>query len=111
MTVSAVVAGIAGDAQPAAPPLASADGVWVTGLLIGVCLLAGVPMGVALTHPPVQRVTAWTIGSILLAFSFLAGISLGLPYLPSAILILGMGVLARMETELRPLGHTGAGPV
>ena len=106
MTVSAVVAGIAGDAQSVAPPLASANGVWVTALLMGISMLAGVPMGVALTHPPVQRVTAWTIGSMLLGFCLLAGLPLGLPYLPSAILVFGVGVMAKMEPRLRVLGHS-----
>lgn len=104
MTVSAVVAGIAGDARSVAPPLASADGVWVTGLLVGVSMLSGVPMGVALTHPPVQKVTAWTIGFMLLGFCLLAGLSLGLPYLPSAILVFGVAVMASTEPRLRWLG-------
>jgi hypothetical protein len=106
MTVSAVVSGIAGDAQSVAPPLASANGVWVTSLLLGVSILAGVPLGVGLTHPPVQRVTAWTIGLMLLGFCLLAGLALGLPYLPSAILVLGVGVMAKMEGEFRVLGRS-----
>lgn len=104
LTVSAVVAGIAGDARSVAPPLDSANGVWVTGLLVGISMLSGVPMGVALTHPPVQSVTAWTTGSMLLGFCLLAGLSLGLPYLPSAILVFGVAVLATMEPRLRVLG-------
>jgi len=106
MTVSAVVAGIAGDAQSVAPPLASANGVWVTGLLMGISMLAGVPLGVALAHPPVQRVTAWTIGGILLGFCLLAGLSLGLPYLPSAILVFGVAMMAKLEPRLKVLGHS-----
>lgn len=93
MTVSAVVAGIAADAHPAAPPLSSADGVWVTGLLMIISMLSGIPMGVALTHPPVQSATAWTIGSMLLGFCLLSGPALGLPYLPSAILVFGVAVV------------------
>lgn len=104
ITVSAVVAGIAGDARSIAPPLASADGVWVTGLLMGVSMLSGVPVGVALTHPPIQKVTAWTIGCVLLGFCLLAGFSLGLPYLPSVILVFGVGVTAHAETRLRIRG-------
>lgn len=103
-TVSAVVAGVAGDARSVAPLLASADGVWVTGLLIGVSMLSGVPMGVALAHPPVQSITAWTIGAMLLVFCVLAGLSLGLPYLPSAVLVLGVGVVASTEPKLRLFG-------
>jgi hypothetical protein len=94
MTISAVVAGIAADAHPVAPPLSSANGVWVTGLLVGISMLSGVPMGVALTYPPVQRATAWTIGCMLLGFCLLGGLSLGLPYLPSAILVFGVAVAA-----------------
>lgn len=107
MTVSAVAAGIAGDARSVAPPLASADGVWVTGLLVGISMLSGVPVGVALTHPPVQRVAAWTTASMLLAFCLLAGLTLGLPYLPSALLAFGVGVMANSETRLRILGPFG----
>lgn len=98
MTISAVVAGIAGDAPSVAPPLASANGVWVTALLVGISMLSGVPMGVTLTHPPFQRVTALTIGSMLLGFCLLAGLSLGMPYLPSAILIFGVGVMSKMDS-------------
>ncbi|MEX2471215.1 MAG: hypothetical protein WEA34_03500 [Gemmatimonadota bacterium] len=101
MMVSAVAAGIAGDAHSVAPPLASAKGVWVTGLLVVISVLSGVPMGVALTHPPVQRVTAWTTGSVLLVFCLLAGLSLGLPYLPSALLVFGVAVIANEEPRLR----------
>lgn len=101
MTVSAVAAGIAGNARSVAPPLASADGVWVTGLLVGISMLSGLPMGVTLTHPPAQKVTAWTTGSMLLAFSLLAGLSLGLPYLPSALLVFGVAVIANDEPRFR----------
>ena len=107
LTVSAVVSGLAGDPQSIAPPLASANGVWVTSLLLGVSILAGVPLGVALAHPPLQRITAWTIGLILLGFCFLAGPSLGLPYLPSAILVLGAGAMARVEGEVKVFGWSG----
>lgn len=106
MTVSAVVAGIAGEARSVAPPLASADGVWVTGLLMGVSMLSGVPMGVALTHPPIQKVTAWTIGFVLLGFCLLAGFSLGLPYLPSVILVFGVGLMPNVEPRLTVLGDS-----
>lgn len=106
MTVSATIAGVAGDPGSLAPPLASADGVWVTGLLLIVSVLSGVPFAVTLTYPPVQSVTAWTIGWMLLAFSLLAGLSLGLPYLPSAILVFAVAVLAEREPALRILGSS-----
>lgn len=107
ITVSAAIAGVAGEAATVAPPLDSADGVWVTGLLLIISVLSGVPLAVTLTYPPGQSVTAWTIGSILVGFSVLAGLSLGLPYLPSALLIFMVGVLAKREATLRVLGSSG----
>ena len=42
------------------PPLATAPGVWMAGLLLGMTLLAGIPLGVALASPGGARPTAWT---------------------------------------------------
>lgn len=74
--------------------LASANGPWVVAVLVGVTLLAGVPMGVALTHPEGQKVTTWCVAVLLLGFSVLSGFSVGLFYLPGAALL----VLAALAT-------------
>lgn len=74
--------------------LLSAEGVWIVALLSGVTLLAGLPVGVALTHPSGHRATALVVGGLLLGFSFLSGFSMGLPYLPAAAVVFAAGVVS-----------------
>jgi hypothetical protein len=80
--------GTEADARQLLPSLSTATGVWVTALLACVTLLAGVPLGVALAHPPDHARTAWPAALALFAFSLFAGAPLGTPYLPSAVLLL-----------------------
>ena len=94
---SGILAASASGVQQVLPPLATPTGVWVTGLLTGLTLMAGIPAGVALTHPSDQRTTAWTAGLVLLAFSLLAGFSLGLLYLPSTVLLIAAAVIGEVE--------------
>lgn len=81
------------------PSLATAEGVWMAGLLIGVTLLAGMPLGVGLAHPAAQRATAWTTGLLLLGFCFVSGFPMGLLYLPSTILLVVAGAVGRVERQ------------
>jgi len=74
--------------------LASANGVWTVGLLSLVTIASGLPFGVALTHSNGQRSVGWTIGVLVLAFSMIGGFSVGLTYLPAALLVLAGAVLS-----------------
>lgn len=99
-TASTFAAG-AVDVQRVTVSLASRNGPWLVGLLLGVALLSGMPFGVAVAHPPGQRAATWSTAVLLLAFAVIAGFSIGLFYLPSAVL---MGVSA----VLVPTGPSGA---
>jgi hypothetical protein len=74
--------------------LASANGAWVVGLLSLVTILFGLPFGVTLTHPTGQRSVGWTIGLLVLAFSIISGFSVGLTYLPAALLVIAGAALS-----------------
>jgi hypothetical protein len=78
----------------------------MAGLLMGVTLLAAMPLGVALAHPSGHRTTAWTAGLLLLGFCALSGVSMGLPYLPSAILLIVAGAVGKMEPQGKPVVDT-----
>jgi hypothetical protein len=78
----------------------------MAGLLMGVTLLAGMPLGVALSHPAGQRSTAWTVGLLLLGFCVLSGFSVGLRYLPTSVLLMVAGGVGQVE----PKGPTGGEP-
>jgi hypothetical protein len=80
------------------PSLSSADGVWMAALLVGATLMSGLPFGISLVQPEGLRATAWTVGLLLLGFCLVTGVSVGLLYLPSAILLLVAGTCA-MESR------------
>ena len=84
--------------------LGSAHGPWVVALLVVVTVLSGIPVGVSLTHPAGQRTVGWVAGLLLLAISAMAGFSLGLTYLPVALLILAAAAVA-------PPAPAGAGGI
>lgn len=75
------------------PPLATARGVWMAGLLLVVTVLAGLPLGVAMTHPSGHRPTAWAVAGLLLAFCLLTTPFVGLLYLPSTLLLMVAGAV------------------
>jgi hypothetical protein len=85
--------------------LASANGPWVVGLLLIVSLIAGLPFGVALTSPKSHRAVTWTAGLLLLGFSIISGYTVGLMYLPGAVLL-----LAAATTNVVVRGHHGDWP-
>ncbi|HUF75767.1 MAG TPA: hypothetical protein VMM35_05780 [Longimicrobiales bacterium] len=87
-----------GDEATRPPSLATADGVWMAGLLMGVTLMAGMPLGVGLAHPPGQRGTAWAGGLLLLGFGLVSGFSVRLLYLPSAFLLILAGAVAKADS-------------
>jgi len=82
-----LVAGAA-DAGAGGLPLTSSDGVWVLALLAAVTLLAGLPVGVALFYPEGQRTTTWGAGLLLLSFSAVTALTVGLFYAPCAVVVL-----------------------
>ena len=99
IATSVTLAAGGGGTRRMLPSLATANGVWITGLLLGTALLSGIPLGVALGHPPALRATAWIVGALLLGFCLLAGFFVGLLYLPSALLLIGVGVMIRSESR------------
>ena len=82
--------------------LASANGAWTLSLLSLITVLFGLPFGVALTHPGGQRFVGWTIGLLLVAFSVVTGSSVGLTYLPAALLVIAAAALSPTREHVRP---------
>lgn len=82
------------------PSLGTATGVWIATLLTGVTLVAGIPVGVTLTYPADGRRAAWAAGLGLLAFSLSVRPSLGLVYLPSAMLLMATAAVGELEVAL-----------
>ena len=108
VTLSAASGPLAGGPAPLPPSLATGDGVWMTALLLGVTLVSAVPFGVALRHPRGLRVTAWTVAMPLLAVCVLGGLTVGLYYLPTVLLLglagwVGGGQFGAMTTSRRGL--------
>jgi len=68
--------------------LMSAHGVWLVALLLGITVLAGVPLGVAISYPKGQRLTNWTVSLLLLAFAVSSGLTIGPFYLPGVLALL-----------------------
>ena len=102
ITRAATIAAGSGDMAGMPPPLATAEGVWVAGLLMGVALLAGVPLGVALTHPSAHRRTATVVGLTILSFCALSGSFVGLLHLPGGLLLLVASAVGKVEPRAEP---------
>lgn len=68
--------------------LTEVNGKRVVYQLIGVTLLSGVPLFVALARPASQRLATWVSALLLLAFSIAGALTVGLAYMPSAVLLL-----------------------
>lgn len=95
---------VSGDEAKGMPPsLATANGVWMTGLLMGVTLLTSLPVGIALAHPSRRRMAAWAAGLLLLGFCLISGLFLGLLYLPSALLLMAAGAVDQVEPQGVPV--------
>lgn len=84
------------------PSLATANGVWMTALLVGVTLLTSLPVGIAFGLPSRQRTAAWSTGLLVLGFCLVSGHFLGLLYLPSAILLMVAGAVDQVEPQRAP---------
>jgi len=70
-------------------PLLSANGLWIVFVLGAVTLLSGLPVGVALAYPSSQRTATWSVAVLLLGFAVVTLSSVGLFYVPSALLMVG----------------------
>ena len=99
IATSAVLPSSEGEPNGMPPSLATAEGVWVAGLLIGVTLVAGMPLGVGLAHPSTQRTTAWTTSLVLLGFCLLSSFPIALLYLPSTLLLAIAGAVGKVEPQ------------
>ena len=71
----------------------SVNGFGVIGLLLGVTLVAGVPLGIALAWPRNQQAATWSTALLLLGFSIISGFWVGLLFLPSAAVLLGAAIV------------------
>lgn len=91
--------------------LVSANGTWVVALLSTVTVIAGLPLGVWLTGAAARRAVTWVSALMLLAFSLIAGFSVGLMYLPGALVLLAAAassLLVKGKDPGPPEEHRGA---
>lgn len=83
-------------------PLRSTNGPWIVGLLLLVTLLAGIPFGLSLSYPAGHRTATWTAGLVVVGFSLVSGLALGLMYLPVGVVLLASAAVAE---RLTPVAH------
>jgi hypothetical protein len=68
--------------------LVEVNGTWVVNQLIGVTLASGVPLFVALRRSALQRLVTWVSALLVVAYSIAGSFTIGLAFMPSAILLL-----------------------
>ena len=68
--------------------LVEVNGTWVVYQLIGVTLVSGVPLFVALRRSAIQRLVTWVCALLLMAYSIAGSFTIGLAFMPGAILLL-----------------------
>lgn len=68
--------------------LVEVNGTWVVIQLLGVTLVSGVPLFVALRRSALQRQVTWVSALLLMAYSIAGSFTIGLAFMPSAILLL-----------------------
>jgi len=73
--------------------LVEANGRWVIYQLAVVDFISGVPLLVALRRSASQRLATWVSALLLLAYSIAGGLSIGLAFMPAAILLLIAAIL------------------
>jgi hypothetical protein len=93
---------IENDGQPiqGTATLVEANGTWVVNQLVGVTLVSGVPFFVALRRSALQRLVTWVSALLLLAYSIAGSMTIGLAFMPSAVLLL----IAAIATLFIPKG-------
>jgi hypothetical protein len=102
IATSAASAGGGVDTVRFTQTFAEANGPRAMGLLLLVTLVATAPLGVALARPAAQRATTWASALLLSAFSVLAGFTVGLFYLPSALTLLIAAVVTLAPERTTP---------
>jgi hypothetical protein len=70
-----------------------ANGAWGVGLLLVVTLATAAPLVATYASLSAQRAITWLIALLLLAFSVLAGFTIGLFFLPSALVLVLAAIL------------------
>ena len=108
MSASNMLAASGADPRAMPPSLATANGVWMTLLLLAVTLMTSLPVGIALRDGACQRVVAWAAGLVVLGFCLVSGVFLGLLFLPSAILLMAAGGVDSLLHREREGPHDGA---
>lgn len=68
--------------------LVEANGTWVINQLVAVTLISGVPLFVAFRRSASQRVVTWVSTLLLIAYSIAGSMTVGLFFMPGAILLL-----------------------
>jgi len=68
--------------------LVEVNGTWVVYQLCAVTLVSGIPLFVALRWSALQRIVTWLSALLLTGYSILGSFSIGLAFMPSAILLL-----------------------
>jgi hypothetical protein len=91
---------IGGDVVRFTRTLAEENGLRIWVILLVVTLIATLPLAVALIRPTAQRTTTWIAALLLSAFSVLAGFSIGLFFMPSALILLAAAVATLFVRDL-----------
>jgi hypothetical protein len=68
--------------------LVEVNGTWVINQLLLVTLVSGVPLFVALRRSTLHRLVTWVSALLLMAYSIAGSFTIGLAFMPSAILLL-----------------------
>jgi hypothetical protein len=68
--------------------LVEVNGTWVVFALIGVTLVSGLPLLAALRRSASQRLVTWACTLLLLAYSIAGSFTIGLFFMPGAVLLL-----------------------
>ena len=79
--------------------LVEANGSWVIILLVLITLVSGAPVVVSLALPRLRRLVTWVSALLLLAFTILGSLTIGLAYLPSTLLLFIAAVLTLFIRE------------
>jgi len=73
--------------------LVQANGSWVINQLVLVTLVSGLPFFFALRRSAAQRWVTWVSALLLLAYSIAGAFTIGLAFMPGAILLLITGIV------------------
>jgi len=85
--------------------LVEVNGTWVVYQLVVVILVSGVPLFFALRQSASQSLVTWVSTLLLMAYSIAGSMTVGLYFMPSAILLLIAAVITlfiRKDGDLRP---------